>query len=97
RNLNERVYQMPKIILNNRTENLLICVAGLGARSGFSANITNQIPDYQSMDNGQCFALYLYEEVAQEAEQDLIAEQENGSLRRRDAITDAGLADFPGA
>ncbi len=94
RSFNERVYQMPKIILNNKTENLLICVAGLGARSGFSANITNQIPDYQSMDNGQCFPLYLYEEVAQEAEQDLFAEQANGSLRRRDAITDAGLEHF---
>ena len=97
RRFNEMVYQMPRIFPDAAAENLVICVAGTGARSGFSVNISNHIPDLQSMDNGQCFPLYLYDEAAQAQDGDLFALPGEGGLRRRDAITDAGLAHFQSA
>jgi predicted helicase len=42
----------------------------------------------------QCFPLYYYDEVARTSKDDLFAEPSDGGLRRRDAITDAGLAHF---
>ncbi|MDE1164527.1 MAG: hypothetical protein PW845_03900 [Pseudomonas sp.] len=49
------------------------------------------------MGGYQCFPLYLYDETAQAANDDLFSESTEGGLRRRDAITDAGLAHFQAA
>ncbi|MBK1782585.1 DEAD/DEAH box helicase [Advenella sp. WQ 585] len=98
RNLNEMVLQMPRIFPNAEAENLVIHVSGVGARSGFSVNISDRVTDLQAMDNGQCFPLYLYDEKAQEQEstQETLFENESMGyeLKRRDAITDEGLAHF---
>ncbi|PAO91692.1 damage-inducible protein [Stutzerimonas stutzeri] len=94
RRFNEMVYQIPRIFPDIATENRVICVAGTGARSGFSVIIAHRTPDFQTMDNGQCFPLYLYDEAAQASKDDLFTEQVGAGLRRRDAITDAGLTHF---
>jgi predicted helicase len=78
---NHRVGQMPHIFPHDGVENMVICVAGTGARSGFSVLISKNIVDLQTIDNGQHFPLYLYDE---------------DSSNQRDAITDAGLAHFTG-
>ncbi|GAA0387002.1 DEAD/DEAH box helicase family protein [Pseudomonas veronii subsp. inensis] len=93
RTFNERVLQMPRIFPDACAENLVICVTGVGARS-FSVVITNAIPCFDAVEKGQCFPLYLYDETAQASKDDLFAEPAEGSFRRRDAITDAGLAHF---
>jgi len=101
RQLNERVYQMPRIFPAAGVENLVISVAGIGGKD-FSAVITNELPDLQVHFNGQCFPLYLYDEEASEDKEgstsDMFSVQEATAPRkRRDAITDEGLKHFQDA
>lgn len=81
RHLNEYVYQMPKFFPEENIGNILICVSGIGSRSGFSTIASILLSSLHTIDTGQCFPLYLYDE--------------DGS--RRDAITDEGLAHFQAA
>ena len=94
RTFNEMVLQMPRIFPEAGVENLVIMVTARGAKA-FSPTISAVVPDLNSMEAGaQCFPLYLYDEAAQASDNDLFAEPSEGGLRRRDAITDAGLAHF---
>jgi len=109
RNFNETVLQMPKIFPHANSENYVICVSGIGARSGFSALIANVQPNLHTLDTGQCFPLYLYDTSANAndfgkgIEADMFSSSEkssdefSGSLSRHDAITDSGLKHFTSA
>ncbi|MFW5031211.1 DEAD/DEAH box helicase, partial [Pseudomonas aeruginosa] len=94
RRFNERVYQMPRIFPDAGTENLVIGVSAAGEKVAFSALISRHVPSLHFVDieGSQCFPLYLYDEAAQASDSDLFAEPIDGGLRRRDAVTDAGLA-----
>jgi predicted helicase len=97
RRFNEMVYQMHRIFPDGRQENMGICVPGSGGDKGFSALIVNSIPDLNlapGMGGYQCFPLYLYDEEAKASKDDLFGVAVKGGLRRRDAITDNGLAHF---
>lgn len=94
RRLNERVYQMPRIFPDSGIENLVICASGTGGVSSFSATIAAVLPNYDCLAKGQCLPLYLYDEAAQQSGDGLFATQAADGLRRRDAITDAGLGHF---
>ena len=96
RRFNEMVYQQPRIFPAADTENLVIQASGMGAKT-FTVIISNVLPDLQVQFNGQCFPLYLYDEQAQEQEDDLFGEQAADAPKRRDAITDEGLAHFQSA
>nr|WP_298377704.1 type ISP restriction/modification enzyme [uncultured Halomonas sp.] len=97
RTLNERVLQMPRIFPSVKANNLVIQISGMGAKIP-SAIISNLVPDFQVQMNGQCFPLYLYDEVVQKTDEaDLFSVGDDTGLRRRDAITDDGLAHFQGA
>jgi predicted helicase len=61
RTFNERVLQMPRIFPDSTVENQVICVSGIGARSGFSALMANALPNLDTIEKAQCFPLYLYE------------------------------------
>jgi predicted helicase len=61
RRFNEMVLQMPRLFPDVTTKNLVICVSGVGARSGFSALISDRLPCLDTIEKGQCFPLYLYE------------------------------------
>lgn len=94
RRFNEMVYQMPRIFPAVEAENLVIMTTARGA-SEFSTTISAVPPDLNSMAAGaQCFPLYLYEDVAQQSDGGLFGLDADFSPRRRDAITDAGLAHF---
>jgi predicted helicase len=104
RRLNERVYQMLKIFPEgNKTKNLLISVCGIGARSGFSVLMSATPVDFQTMDNGQHFPLYLYEKTEDDTidfgdSTDMFAEKtetktEDG-YTRKDGISDEGFTHF---
>lgn len=97
RTFNEMVYQMPRIFPQVGVENLVICVTGLGESAGFSTLISGHVSNFHFVAGSQCFPLYLYDEAAQSSDNDLFAEPIDGGLRRRDAITDAGLAHFQSA
>lgn len=99
RGVNEYPSQVPRLFPNGSASNLVICVSGTGARSGFSAFIIKAIPDFQTLDNGQCFPLYLYDDEAEASagvqEELFVQEPQAVALRpRRDALTDAGLKHF---
>lgn len=94
RRFNERVYQMPRIFPDALSENLVICLPGMGEDRAFSILIANAPSDLHLIHGGQNFPLYLYDETAQSSEGGLFVSQASGGPRRRDAITDAGLAHF---
>lgn len=98
-NVVHRVGQMPRIFPDARMENLVIGVSAAGEKVAFSVLISRHVPSLHCMDieGSQCFPLYLYDEAAQASKVDLFAETVEGGLRRRDAITDAGLAHFQAA
>jgi len=60
---NDRRGQMPRIFPHPNTENLVIQVSGVGARSGFSVLMTNCLPNLHTVDSGQCFPLYITREL----------------------------------
>ena len=106
RQFNEMVYQMPKIFPTTGERNLVICVSGIGASKGFSALITDAVPNYHFHDTGQCFPLYSYSgAVADDDSEDETADRprteemfavaENQSeLVKQDNISDATLEKF---
>ncbi|WP_269791006.1 type ISP restriction/modification enzyme [Stenotrophomonas sp. Iso1] len=99
RRFNEMVYQMPRIFPDARADNVVICVPSSGGTVSFSTFIFNLVPGLKTMGDGgtQCFSLYLYDETAQRSDDGLFAGQSSNAPRRRDAITDAGLAHFSSA
>jgi predicted helicase len=54
---------MPRIFPDMAAENRVICVSGIGARSGFSALMADTLPCLDNIEKGQCFPLYLYDPV----------------------------------
>ena len=58
---NNRHYQLGKIFPNEEATNYVIFVSGVGATKGFSALITDCIPNIHFHDSGQCFPLYTYQ------------------------------------
>lgn len=75
------------------TENLLICVSGIGNKRDFSCLITDKMTDLNLVGSSQCFPLYWYEDKgklrAKNKQQSLIEEQED--LVKHDGISDYAL------
>lgn len=94
RKFNERVYQMPRLFPKAITGNVVICLTGLGEAAGFSCLLSRHVPNYHFIAGSQCFPLYLYEQEEPAEDVGLFAGQQQEEVRRRDAITDAGLAHF---
>lgn len=96
RTFNEMVLQMPRIFPEAGAENLVIQLAGVGARS-FSVLISNALPCLDNIEKGQCFPLYLYNDEAEAHSgetEDMFADPASPRRSRRDGITDIGLAHF---
>ncbi|WP_273723093.1 type ISP restriction/modification enzyme [Bartonella sp. AU18XJBT] len=104
RAFNEMIYQMSRIFpLEKAVENRVIQITGVGASSGFSVLLTKSLPNLHTMDTGQCFPRYIYENVVSLKDQNdnqshlfenAIVEITITGLQRRDALTDEGLAHF---
>lgn len=93
--LNEVVSQVPRIFPDASVENKVICVTGIGAGADFSALIVDTIPNFHTLDTGQCFPLKLYE-VSEQCDDGLFASQE-GKYQVRDGITKEALERFRSA
>ncbi|MDF9827486.1 putative helicase [Ereboglobus sp. PH5-10] len=94
KNLNEMTYRIPQLFPTSETENIVICVPGLGGNKESSCFITNITPDIQLMFNGQCFPLYWYEDLRKKEEAtlfDQVAEPQAAHYARRDGISDSIL------
>lgn len=94
-----RMGQMPRMFPNAGAKNLVIGVSAAGEKVAFSTLISRHVPSLHFVDieGSQCFPLHLYDDAAQASKDDLFAQQVEDGLRRRDAITDAGLAHFQAA
>lgn len=90
-------YQIPSIFPVSGHENIAIMLKQRWAGDGHIALVINEAPEFQPDGGAQCFPLYLYDEAAQQSGDGLFADQSSDSPRRRDAITDAGLAHFQSA
>ena len=103
RSLNEMVYQMPRIFPDALAHNRVIMVKQRPADDSHLALMVDCIPELQTDGGTQCFPRYLYS-GADEAEDsdgqgDMLAAGASNTKgpRRRDAITDEGLAHFQAA
>jgi predicted helicase len=104
RQLNEMVYQMPRIFPDAVAKNRVICVSAKGAKVGFSALMTEAVPSLHmvDIDGSQCFPRWLYpaptDDDDAKTQQSLALKGAAKSDRQcRDAITDEGLAYFEAA
>ncbi|SLN41768.1 type I restriction enzyme EcoKI subunit R [Roseivivax jejudonensis] len=96
RDFNEIVGQFDKILPTNETLNRFFMVSGVGSRAGSLPLMLETFPSRDTIEKGQCFPLYLYEETKHEGGLFATPEGET-ALTRREAITDAGLAHFQAA
>ncbi|UNF46895.1 DEAD/DEAH box helicase [Bartonella krasnovii] len=101
---NEAVCQIPYMFpIEEVFKNRVIQISSVGARSGFSVLMTKSLPDYYAIDNGQCFPRYFYKNTVMSKEKEdnqshlfsnLAEEGKKAGWKRRDALTDEGLAYF---
>ncbi len=99
RRFNEMVYQMPKLFPSPRHRNVVISSTGVADRKGYSALVSDQIPNLHLTDTGQCFPLYWYEKVVSDdrSQGEMFstkATPDADGYIRRDAITDWALEQF---
>jgi len=62
RDMNERVYQMPKLFPERDTENRVIATSGTGGSKPFSCLMTDRVSELHLQENSQCFPLWYWEE-----------------------------------
>lgn len=100
RRLNEMVNRVPSMFPTPRHRNFVISSTGVADRKGYSALVTDQVPNMHLTDTGQCFPLYWYEheDEARAAPQgemfDDRAEPDADGYIRREAISDWALQEF---
>ncbi|AFW96512.1 type II restriction enzyme and methyltransferase subtype G [Anabaena sp. 90] len=92
KDLNNRLYQIPKIFPNQNLENLAIYVTGIGASKDFSALIIDVIPNLHLHDTGQCFPLYTYEKQSELGE--LFATATTEQYTKKENIPDSILKEY---
>lgn len=69
------------------TNNIALCVSGIGSSKSFSCIITDCVPDYQLMMNCQFMPLYWYEENKNK-QKSLFDDESNSDYIRHDGISD---------
>lgn len=88
RNLLEVPSVIGRYFPHQDTENLCICVSGIGVTKPFSCILTDTLPDLELIGKSQCFPLYWYEENKQEQASDLFGNANASRYKRRDGVTD---------
>ena len=88
---------MLKIFPAENSYNRVISVSGVGANKGFSTLMVDCLSDSQTLFNGQCFPLKLYDKDANLNDGGLLSGIEGEKSGVRDGITDDGLAHFQAA
>ncbi|MFM0477380.1 type ISP restriction/modification enzyme [Paraburkholderia strydomiana] len=104
RRFNEMVYQMPRIFPDAACKNIVIGFSAPSNRSALSVLISDSVASLHAVDmvGSQYFPLYLYDEPEVEgagemSQAALFAVPGRSERKRRDAITDEGLAHFQSA
>lgn len=60
--IDDYVFQMPKFFPKSDSQNMVICVSGIGSKN-FSVLMTNCLPSRHLIGASQCFPLFWYEDV----------------------------------
>jgi predicted helicase len=92
--LNEMLYQTRKVYPVQGINNRSIAVSGVGARSGFSALMSDVMPNLHTIDTAQHFPIKLYDKQATESRDMFEAENKNDGYSAKDGITDYALTHF---
>ena len=91
---------MPKFFPVPTAKNRLICVSGVGARTGFSALMVDAIPNKHTLDTGQCYPLKIFTAAEKVGSNLFDSSEDEVGYRSSDGITDVGLkrfeASYPG-
>ena len=90
----QRKYQMDRIFTDSSSDNLAICVPGIGSKKPFSALITATMPDLGFNEACQCFPRWQYPKPSdkQDASETLL--DVDDSPDRIDNISDTALKTF---
>ncbi|MGI9159077.1 MAG: type ISP restriction/modification enzyme, partial [Saprospiraceae bacterium] len=91
REVNDMVYQIPKLFPTPNTPNLVISVSCVGSPKGLSVLMADCIPDLHMNGDTQCFPLFYYEERAKAAPS-LFDSADTSEYIRRDGVSDWILA-----
>jgi predicted helicase len=98
RRFNNSVYLMPSIFPTPHHPNLAISIPTIGVTKDFTCLIVDTLPDLNLMQGTKCFPLYWYDKASEQpANGELFAVDGQADAEgyvRRDAITDAALADY---
>lgn len=99
--VNEMVNRVPALFPSDSHPNVVISSTGVADRKGYSALVTDHVPNMHLTDTGQCFPLYWYEKVEDGAEPQgemfsSVGAPDTDGYVRRDAITDWALGAFRG-
>ena len=97
RQLNDMIYQLPKIFPAREHHNLGLYLTGMGAMKPFTVLAVDQLPDlnFWGSEGGQFFPRYTYEHTSGAA--DLFSDDTADGHARVDNITDAVLTDYRSA
>lgn len=88
RQLNNCVYQLPKLFPTPHHKNLVIAMISPGDSKDYSCLITEYLPDLHLLGTSQCFPLYWYDENKGEPEVSLFGTSNEERWTQRDGITD---------
>lgn len=88
-------YLQPSLFPNSDTNNLVICVSGVGANKGFTALLIDITPSLDFLEKCQCFPLYWYEENKNK-QKSLFDDDSDEDYIRRDGVTDWILKEVRG-
>lgn len=97
RDYNEIVGQFGKFYPKESSPNRFFMISGVGSRASSLPLMMEHFPSRDTIEKGQCFPLYLYEETQPDDGLFATGEDQATGLSRRDAITDEGLSHFKAA
>ena len=92
--VNAMLYQTMRLFPTAAHQNRYISTSGVGARSGFSALMSDAMPNLHTIDTAQHFPLKLYEKIDAGASDLFAVEAGSNGYAVRDGITDYGLKHF---
>ncbi|MCZ2159243.1 helicase-related protein, partial [Bartonella sp. 220] len=93
--LNDRLGHTHQFFNPDISDNLGICVSGIGSRSSFSCLMTNKPISYGTLEGAKCYPLMLHYNEEKHHDDSLFATKAKKKVR--DGITDAGLQKFQSA
>lgn len=86
--LNQERYQIPKLFPSGDTQNLVICVSGVGVTKDFSAILSKLTPDLELIGKSQCFPLYYYYTEQETDRGNLFEETDSEESHQKSGISD---------